>query len=295
MAFKKRSDGIYLGDLPPFKKLFPYVMEGRNISAIYSAQRVDATRLLAFLEKANEGRTKENKIGLFHVILAVIARTFHLRPDLNRFIAGRRFYQHKDISISFLAKKEYTEEAPEVDVRMVFTGTETIEEIRERLQKRLGAARSDSKSDDNKLIDLVGRMPRFLLAFAMRLIKWLDYHNILPRFLMDLIPFYTSIYMANLGSIGLGAPFHHLFELGTASAFLTIGKISKQPVVDDEGRVVARDMLEFAFVFDERVSEGFNHIRSIKVFEALLTNPELLVEGETDIDRIIAVGEGKTR
>ena len=292
MAFKKRRDGIYIKDLDPFKRLFPYVMEGRNNSVVYTIQRVDATNLLRFLESHNAGRPKEERVGLFHVFLAVIARTFHLRPELNRFIVGRRFYQHKDISITFVAKKEYTEEAPESEVRMAFSGTETLEEIRDRVNRKLSFARSENKGSDDRLMELVASLPRPLVSLVVRLIKWLDYHNILPTFLMEAIPLYTSIYLANLGSIGLGAPFHHLFEMGSASSFLTIGKIEKQPVVDEAGAVVARDCIEFAFAFDERVSEGFNHIRSIQVFQNLLTHPELLVTGETSIEKILEAGGG---
>lgn len=292
MAFKKRKDGIYVKDLPAFKKLFPYVMEGRNNSLVYSLQRVDATELLRFVEEHNAGRPPSERVGLFHIFLAVVARTFYLRPELNRFIVGRRFYQHKDISITFVAKKEYTEEAEEAEVRMVFTGQETLEEIRDMVNRKLSFARSGDKGEDDKLMDIVVALPRPLIALVVRLIKWLDYHNILPSFLMDAIPLYTSIYLANLGSIGLGAPFHHLFEMGSASSFLTIGKIAKQPVVDEEGKVVARDCVEFAFAFDERVSEGFNHIRSIQVFESLLTHPELLVRGETSIEKILEANGG---
>ncbi|HUX40568.1 MAG TPA: 2-oxo acid dehydrogenase subunit E2 [Rectinemataceae bacterium] len=292
MAFKNRRDGIYIKDLDPFKRLFPYVMEGRNNSVVYTLQRVDASNLLRFVETHNAGRPESERIGLFHIFLAVIARTFFLRPELNRFIVGRRFYQHKDISITFVAKKEYTEEAPEAEVRMAFTGKETLEEIRDMVNRRLSVARSDHKGDDDKLMDLVAALPRPIVSLVVGLVKRLDYHNILPAFLMDAIPLYTSIYLANLGSIGLGAPFHHLFEMGSASSFLTIGKIEKQPVVDEAGAVVARECIEFAFAFDERVSEGFNHIRSIQVFQNLLTHPELLVTGETSIEAILAAGGG---
>ncbi|HUX39054.1 MAG TPA: 2-oxo acid dehydrogenase subunit E2 [Rectinemataceae bacterium] len=292
MAFKKRRDGIYIKDLDPFKRLFPYVMEGRNNSVVYTIQRVDAANLLRFIESHNAGRSAEERVGLFHVFLAVIARTFYLRPELNRFIVGRRFYQHKDISITFVAKKEYTEEAPESEVRMAFSGTETLEEIRDRVNRKLSFARSEDKGNDDQLMEIVASLPRPLVSLIVRLVKWLDYHNILPAFLMDAIPLYTSIYLANLGSIGLGAPFHHLFEMGSASSFLTIGKIEKQPVVDEAGAVVARDCIEFAFAFDERVSEGFNHIRSIQVFQNLLTHPELLVTGETSIEKILEAGGG---
>ena len=38
-------------------------------------------------------------------------------------------------------------------------------------------------------------------------------------------PLFTSIFIANLGSIGYPAGFHHLWEYGTASIFGVMGKI----------------------------------------------------------------------
>ncbi|HTX74270.1 MAG TPA: 2-oxo acid dehydrogenase subunit E2 [Rectinemataceae bacterium] len=290
MAFRRRRDGVYLGNLPAFKKLFPYVMLSRAESTIYSKQKIDATRLLAFLESYNSGKSRDEKLSLFHVFLTVISRTLYLRPELNRFIVGRRFYQHRDISLTFIAKKRYSEDAEESEVRMVFTGRETLEELREKVNARLNQARGDHRGSDDKLIDLVCGLPRPLLNAVVGMIKWMDYHNILPAALMDAFPLYTSMYIANLGSIGLGAPFHHLFEMGTASSFLVIGKIEKQPMVDEQGRIAARDCLECAFTLDERVSEGMNHATSIIVFRNLLTHPELLLERELTLDRVLASG-----
>ncbi len=292
MAFKHRSDGVYVRDLPPFKKLFPYIMATRTESAVYSSQKVEATALLEYLEKRNAGKSEAERIKLFHVFLAAIARTLKLRPELNRFIVGKRLYAHRDISITFVAKKENTEEAPEAEVRMVFSGTETLDEVRERVAKKLSFARSDAKGDDDNLIDLVGNLPRPVINFVAWLIRALDYHNVLPGFLMKAIPLYTSCYLANLGSIGLGAPFHHLYEWGSASLFLVIGRIKKEAMVDEAtGEVAARDCVELAFTIDERVSEGFNHAKSILALRALILHPELLERGDATLEEILAAGE----
>ena len=37
-------------------------------------------------------------------------RLFTVKPHLNRFISGRKFYQRKKIEVAFVAKKEFTEE-----------------------------------------------------------------------------------------------------------------------------------------------------------------------------------------
>src|SRR5512145_2688028 len=124
MAFKKRRDGIFLKNLPAFRRIFPYLMQTRTESVVYFTQKIDMTNLLNYLEKLNAGKEKADRISLFHVILSAIARICKLRPDLNRFIIRRRIYAHKDISISFTIKKAMTEEADESNMRLVFSGSE---------------------------------------------------------------------------------------------------------------------------------------------------------------------------
>jgi hypothetical protein len=276
MAFKKRRDGIYIKKLPAFRRLFPYLMPTRDESVIYANQTISVGRLLGYLEELNAGRSREERVTFFHAFLTAAARVFRLRPDLNRFVAGKRIYQHKDITITFIVKKAFTDEAPESEARIKFTGLETLEEVRDKVNAHVMRARSDEKGDDDKLIDFVGGLPRPLLNFVARLITWLDYHNILPGFLMKAIPLYTSMYLANLGSIGLDAVYHHLYEYGTASTFAVIGHIHKEPWVDGQERIAVRQCVNVTFTLDERVSEGFYYARSISLFKSFIEHPEHL-------------------
>jgi len=293
MAFKKRRDGVYLKHLPAFRRIFPYLMPTRDESIIFANQKVNVGPLFAFLERINRGRGKTERITLFHGILTAASRVVRLRPELNRFVAGKRIYEQKEISITFIVKKAMTEEAPEAEARVVFTGRERLDEIRDKVNKHVSRARSNDKGSDDKLIDFVGGLPRPCLNLVARLIRWLDYHNILPSFLMEAIPLYTSVYLANLGSIGLDAVYHHLYEYGTASTFAVVGKVHKEPWVDDRNRVVVRDIMNVCFTMDERVSEGFYYARSIQLFQTLLEKPELLERPDLSLEELLAIARGE--
>jgi hypothetical protein len=295
MAFKKRRDGIYLKKLPAFRRIFPYLMPTRDESVIYASQKIGVDRLLAMLEQMNQGREREERITFFHCVLAAAARVIRLRPELNRFVAGKRIYQHKDITVTFIVKKAFTEEASESEARVTFTGEETLEEVRDKVNKHVARARGTEKGSDDKLIDFVGGLPRPILNFIDRFFRWLDYHNIGLNFLRETIPLYTSVYIANLGSIGLDAVYHHLYEYGTASTFAVIGRIHKEPWVDERDRVAVRRVVEVSFTLDERVSEGFYYARSIALFAALLEHPELLEEPRLSADEIFAAAGGEAR
>jgi hypothetical protein len=292
MAFKKRRDGIYLKKLPAFRRIFPYLMPTRDESVIFANQKIGVDRLLDWLEKLNRGREKSERISFFHCVLTAAARVLRLRPQLNRFVAGKRIYRHKDITITFIVKKAMTEEADESEARVVFTGEETLAEVRDKVNGHIERARGAEKGSDDKLIEFVGGLPRPILNFVDRLFRWLDYHNLMLGFLMETIPLYTSVYLANLGSINLNAVYHHLYEYGTASTFAVIGKIHKEPWVDERDRISVRRCVEMSFTLDERVSEGFYYARSIALLTALLEHPELLDRPELDADEIFSAAEG---
>ncbi len=291
--FTHRKDGIYLKKLPAFRRIFPYLMKTRMESLIYFTEKIDMTNLLKYLEKANKGKNKEKRLTLFHIMLAAAVRTIKMRPELNRFIAGRRIYEHRDISLNFVVKKEFTEEAGESNARIVFSGYETLAGIREKINSHLAVARSSKKGDDDKLIDFVASFPRPFINFIAWLIRSLDYHNMLPDFLMKAIPLYTSVFLANLGSIGLDAPYHHLFEYGSASIFMMIGKMHKEAVVDENNKIKARDVVNVTFTLDERITEGFYCARSIELFRKMIENPKLLENTELNVDKILSDG-GRT-
>jgi hypothetical protein len=287
-VLRRRSDATYVDDLPPLRRIMPYLMRTRTESAVYFPQRIEVDGLLAWLEQANAGRRPEDRVTLFHVLVTAITRAMRLRPELNRFVVGRRTYQHEEITISFIVKIAMREDAPETEVRLTFTGTETVEEVRERVEAAVLHKRAEQTGGDDRLVDFFAHWPRPVLNLIARLILTLDYHNALPRALREAIPLYTSVYLVNVGSIGIPPPFHHLYEYGSASIFVAIGEVSRQAVVDEDGAIVARSCLDAVYTLDERASDGFYFARAAEVFRRLVSQPELLAQPELTIDEILA-------
>jgi hypothetical protein len=286
-VLRRRRDGSYIGNLPPLRRITPYLLRTRTDSAVYFPQRIEVDGLLAWLDDVNAGRTRDQQVTTFHVILTAIARTLMLRPEVNRFVAGRRTYQHKDISISFIVKKAMTDDSPETEVRMVFTGQETVEQVRDRVNADVAGKRGSVRGRDDQLTELFASWPRPVLNSIARLVAALDYHNAVPAVLMNAIPLYTSAYVVNVGSIGIDPPFHHLYEYGSASVFVAIGAIRKQPVVDEQGQVVARSCLDAVYTLDERASDGFYFARTSEVFRRLVSDPRLLTTPTLTVEEIL--------
>jgi hypothetical protein len=143
---------------------------------------------------------------------------------------------------------------------------------------QLDISRGDLKSEDDKLVDIFASLPRPLINLTRKLILFLDYHNILPEFLRSAIPFYASLFLANLGSIGLEAPYHHLFEMGNVSLFMATGRIHKDVFVNHRGEISVHDCMNVSFTLDERIADGFYYAKSILMFAGFLENPETMDE-----------------
>lgn len=281
MIFSRRRDGALIPHLQATRKIMPFLMPTRVESTIYYPQHLRVDNVLAWLEQANDGRSKDERYSFFHVFLTAFARLFRMRPELNRFVLGNRTYLHDDISFSFTVKQAMTDEADESQARIVFTGEETIEQVRRMTERAVAEVRSGEGNDTDQLLDVLAKLPGTILTAVARTVWGLDRLGWLPGFLQDSIPMYASAYVVNLGSIDGEVPFHHLYQRGTCSVFAAIGSIRKEAVVDEDGQVVARDCVSIVHSIDERVSDGFYFIRSAQLLEALIADPDALTRPPT--------------
>jgi hypothetical protein len=269
-----RSDGTLLNNLPFFRVLNPLLMRSRTESTIFIPCKVDVTHTLEYVEQLNASR--EDKVSIFNVILTAVVRTFTLRPQLNRFVIGHDIYQRNKLQFSFIAKKELSEHGAETNVKLTCSPYETVCTIIDKLKEELGVARSEEGNESEKQVNGLAKYPGFLLRFAIKAFRWLDRHNLAPASMIESDPLYTSCYLTNVGSIHMPSPFHHLFEWGTASLFIGFGEYYKTPVVDENGEIVARDIMDIVVVYDDRISEGIYGARAIKLMTSFIESPEQL-------------------
>ena len=277
MPLFQRSDGVYLSKLPGFRKIFPHVMITRTEAYVHHDQLIRVKGALALLERLNEGRTT-HKYTLFHVVLAAAVRILALRPDAHRFVAGRRIYQRRAIELSFVTKKELTDTAPETNVKLRFEPTDTLSEVAEKTWAAVKTTKASTSSKEEDLTELVAKLPRFLTRLALWGWRVLDYFNLLPASLIRGDALYCSAYFANLGSIGLKAVQHHLFEWGTCPFFVVIGKRKKELIVSDDGQTSVEEVVTSTFTLDERITDGVSYARIIGKLVELIEEPAALLE-----------------
>jgi len=117
-----------------------------------------------------------------------------------------------------------------------------------------------------------------MLRVIINILIWLDFHMNFPKELEKIDPLHCSAFFANLGSVGIDAPFHHLYEWGTCSLFVAIGKIGKKLTLDKSGNPVVRDMVDVKVSLDERIADGYYFARAFDIYKGYIENPETLFE-----------------
>jgi hypothetical protein len=114
----------------------------------------------------------------------------------------------------------------------------------------------------------------------LRALTWLqprfDAWGLLPARLLEDDPLYASAFVANLGSVGLDAAYHHLFEYGTTPIFVTMGRVHRAPVVRDDGSVGSQEIFVLRYTYDERIEDGFYAARALDALAAHLADPAAL-------------------
>jgi hypothetical protein len=268
-----RPDGEYLGRLHPYRKLMLYIMPTRNESVVYYDDQVRVDRLLEYVEKARE----RFHVDVTHCIVGAVANGIRENPSMNRFAVGHRLYQRKGIWITFSVKRQKLGRKAKLSVvKREIPETQTFHELVTSLNADIKVERSDAKTYMDKEVGMLSRIPRPVLRLGVKLLKTLDYYNLLPGSFIKNDGMYTSLFAANLGSLGMKAGYHHLYEWGTCPLFMMIGKIEERPVVKD-GQLTTERVMPVRFTFDERTEDGLNAGYGIATMVRTLEHPfELL-------------------
>jgi len=276
MFTKKRPDGTYLKNLHFFTQLLPYLMPTRTEAAIYFEQEFDVTKTLEYVNKKRKDSNGEFKITMFYIFLYAAVRVIAQRPKMNRFVSGFRYYQRNRISFNFVAKREMSDEGEEVNVTMSFSPLMSLQEFCKKINDNISSIKKGSGTSAEKINSLITHMPRFIIKLIFNIFHYLDYHNGLPKSVMDSLPFYSTIFFTNTGSVGIDAPFHHNFEIGNCGIFCAIGKILKENRKNPDGAEETRNKLKVTMTFDDRITDGIYCARAVDMVRDLVENPEKL-------------------
>lgn len=270
MSFKtSRSDGDLVARLPAFRRMMFYIMEGRNESIVFFDRKIRAENLLAYLAESKSfgGDMSHVLVGAFNIGLAE-------NPKMNQFVVGRRLYARRGRWLSFsMKRKSMSKKAKLAVVKTLMKDGETFKEMCARIDAQVGVERSGKRTSADKEYDLFNLLPRPLLRGAASALRTLDYFNILPSFFIEGDGMYTSIFIANLGSVGMAPGYHHLYEYGSCPLFVMVGRVVEEPCVED-GKIVVGKVLTLRFSYDERIEDGLTARYGMDSVQRVLEHPQ---------------------
>ena len=272
--FGRRADGRRVKKLDPIVQMTPYLMPMRCDAQVFLEHKADYEKQSRYIvQKSREGQ----KVTFMQILVAAYVRAISRNPEVNRFIFNKQYYSRNNCSVSYTVLKDPQDTGSnETTVRILFDLTDTLFDVRDRMNAAVEASRATEDGDfvirlASALLGVPG-----LATLVVSVVKLLDRYGIAPKVLLRELPFYSGMFITNNGSIGLHHPWHHIYNFGDVSLFIGMGTLVKEAFVENDGRVRMRRWLPLGITADERVCSGAHYAQFFFDIMHLLDNPEEL-------------------
>ena len=270
-----RKDGRLIHSLAPFYKFMPYIMPTKNDACNQFEDCIEITDTDRWLrQKRLEGY---KGLGYLHLFIAAYIRMVSLRPGINRFVAGRRIYARDNIEVVMTVKRSLAIDATETTIKVVFEPTDTIFDVYRKMSEKIDEIKTvEGNNNTEDVAEAMCKAPRFLLRFALTILRIMDYFGWLPQSLLDASPFHGSMIITDLGSLRIGPIYHHIYNFGTLPVFISFGAKRHAYELDRHGNMVDRKYVDCKFVMDERTVDGHYYAQFLQAFRYICQHPEIV-------------------
>ena len=280
-----RSDGRRVRGIYPMQFMIPFLMKERSDAQNHFEDEIDITNVESYLRKKHsEGHSE---LGFLHLFIAAYVRAIAERPAINRFVSGQHVFARPDVVAVMPIKKEMSIHSPDTLIKIHLDQRDTALQVYEKFE----AVRQDAISRENDFDKLAARLmklPRFMLRFIVFVLRGLDYFGLLPKSLIEVSPFHGSVIFTSMGSLGINAIYHHLYNFGNLPVFFSYGKMYTKTTFGASGEAERRHYVTVRAVVDERICDGYYYASAFKIMKRYLLHPELLdtemTEFQEDID-----------
>ena len=274
-----RPDGTRLRNLTPIVQALPYIMPRRFDAQNWATDYVDEDLLRTYIrQKRREGR----HVTHMSVLVEAYYKAALEHPKVNCFVMNRKVYQRNHFCFSFVLLKTRADGTPDETALKIFLEPEddvfTIaRKIKEHIDRNLQATHNNRTDRFANFAFSLPLLPRLVFGLAYHL----DLHGLLPRKIIDLSPFHTSLFITNLASINTSCIFHHCYEFGTTGVFICMGRPVPDPMAPAG---IRKKLMPLGVVMDERIATGIEYSRFFAAFSRYLRKPvvlEVRLDGKT--------------
>ena len=270
-----RSEGRLLRSIPGFAKFIPFIMPQRNDRCIHYEESFEISDLDRRLRKL---RVEGHKgIGILHFIIAAYIRAVSMLPGVNRFVVGRRIYARNNIEVVMTVKRSLSVDDTETTIKVVFEPTDTIFDVHRKMEEKIQEIKtSDENNGTEDFADACAKLPRFILRFAIAMLRVMDYFGWIPQSLLDVSPFHGSMIITDLGSLRIGPVYHHIYNFGTLPVFIAFGAKYHKYELNRHGQVEDHKYIDTKLVLDEGIVDGHYYAQLLQAFRYMFQHPEIV-------------------
>ena len=269
-----RKDGRRVRTIPAMSRAMPYIMKTRNDACNTITTEMEISEMEKYVrEKRKEGLTG---FGLNHAFIAAYIRCVAQYPQVNRFVSGREIYSRgDDIQYCMTIKKEMSADSPDTCIKLHLKPTDTAYDIYEKFEKAVNDVKNapQDSNDFDKTAGLLALLPGPVYVVAVRLLEVMDYWGLLPKFLLEVSPFHGSVFFTSMGSLGIPAILHHLYNFGNMPVFIAFGKKYRRNELNADGSITSKKYVDMGFTLDERICDGFYYASVLKYLKRIFNDP----------------------
>ncbi len=269
-----RADGKLLRHTDPMYRVATHIMTKRSDSM----NNITLDIPIEPIEKYIRQKKKEG-ISMSHmaVIMAAFNRTVCDFPALNRFVVNKRVYARNEIAIGMVVLKAGATGAETMN-KIYLQPEDTILDVNKRINDYVTASRDVAdENPTDKIIKILVGIPG-LLRVGVSILKWMDWHNLLPKAIINASPMHNTMVFTNLASIRTNHIHHHCYDFGTTSMIMAAGNAREVPHRTRDGEIIHERCLPLGLVMDERIASGYYFAQAFRKMKEYFKNPSLLEE-----------------
>ena len=266
-----RKDGKRVKKINPMYSVVPHIMNERNDSLNYITVKLPYKPIHEYMNLCRRNGCPVSHMAL---LLTAYLRVVAQNPELNRFVVNRKVFAHNDFKVALVVLKPGSE-SEETMGKVEFSLYDTLFDVNRKINEYVSTNRK--ASEENGMDKVAGTLVHIpgLLRFGVALFKFLDRHGLLPRVIIDASPFHSSLTISNLASIRTKEIYHHIYNFGTTSVFITMGTPEKNLEMV-EGVPSEVRYIPLGVVMDERIGSGLLFAQAFRRFASYLEHPEVL-------------------
>ena len=219
----------------------------------YGNLEFNCEKIDAFIESHNK-KNPEQKISYTHFFIKLFGKSFIKAPDANGVFAFGQFVPFKGVNLNTVVdinKKNL--------VTIPINNCELLKfsQIREQLNKRVKDIKKNKDLETNEFMKKMSLLPTPFVSALLQFSTFVSYYLGIDFAPLKLKKYaFGNIVLTNVSSYKIYNTFAPLVNFSHSSLVAVICRPFMKPVVNEEGEIVPRKVINLNVTFDHRYGDG---------------------------------------